>query len=160
MFQRDSYSATYQGPTLATGETLRRSVSNAGAMRGMMGNERAYRQENQGVGAGSKAAKYQRGIAASQAMANAPDHRSAYLQRIAENAETQLGYERNTADERDTLRRLLFDTDQTQQVANTALRGDVYQREIGAAGRSANTEIGRQNRRGSPLGFLGSLFRF
>lgn len=158
MFKRDSYTATYQGPVLASGETLRRSVSNAGAMRSFAGNERAYRQENAGVGAGSRAARHQMRMGAQQAMSQTPDHRSAYLQRLADNAETRLQYEGNTADERENLRRLLFDVDQTGITADMALRGDRQQNALGAESRRANTEIARQNRRGTITGFLGGLF--
>jgi len=158
MFKRDSYTATYQGPVLASGETLRQSVSNTGAMRAFAGNERAYRPQNQGVGAGSRAARFQSRMGAQQAMAQAPDFRSAYLARLAENADTQLQYEGSAADERDTLRRLLFDVDQTTAVSNTALRGDRQQQELGRLSRRANEQIGEANRRGTILGFLGGLF--
>jgi hypothetical protein len=160
MFKRGSYTATYDGPVLASGETLRRAASHTGANQSFQGDRRNFVLGGlmQGVGAGGKNARYRTGMASLAAQAQAPNYKSEYLSRLADNANAQLDYEQSTAEERDGLRRLRFDTDQTGIMANTALRGDRITREVGEAGRRANTQIGKENRKGTMLGFLGGLF--
>lgn len=158
MFARDSYKPTYSGPFMATGETLSRAKSSAGANRSFVGNERAYRPVNQGVRAGSKGSVYRAGLLADTSAAQAGDHHAAAMGRVMDDAQSKAQFQMNMADEADGLRRLLFDTDQTRNISENALRKDLAYQDISAQQRQAQRRMGQLSRDTGFFGWLGGLF--
>lgn len=157
MFARDSFTSTYSGPVLASGESLSRAKSGAASNRAFVGNERAYRPQMQGVRAGSKGSVYRAGLLGDAQAAQAGDAYAAQLARMADDADSRLDYSKNMAEEQEGLRRLLFDTDQTERFAQNALRKDNAFAQISALQRSADQEMGRRSRGNQFFGWLGGL---
>jgi hypothetical protein len=143
---------------LASGDTLRRSVSDAGANQSFVGNQRAYRPMGKGISAGSKAAQYRANMMADTQAASSGGFQSAYLQYLTDNAQTRSAFDRNAAQERDSLRRLLLDTEAVDRTSDLAQRQDQYFNELKKKERKADRRIGEYNRQGTVTGFLGSLF--
>lgn len=158
MFTRDSFQPTYSGPMLASGETLRRSISDAGANQSFVGNQRAYRPMTQGISAGSKAQQYRTNLMADTQAANAGDYRSAYLDYLSGNANAQAAFDRNATQERDSLRRLLLDTDSTDRTSDLESREARYFQELKRKERLTNRRMGAAQRSSGIFGFLGGLF--
>lgn len=157
MFARDSFTSTYSGPILASGESLARAKSGAASTRAFVGNERAYRPQMQGVRAGSKGSVYRAGLLGDAQASQAGDAYAAELARMADDASSRLDYSRGMAEEQEGLRRLLFDTDQTERFAQNALRKDNAFAEISARQRSADREMGSRSRGNQFFGWLSGL---
>jgi hypothetical protein len=158
MFTRGSFAPTYSGPMLASGETLRRAVSDAGANQSFVGNQRGYQPRNKGVSAGSKAMQYRANMMADTQAASQGGFQSAYLQHLTDNAQARSAFDRNASQERDSLRRLLLDTESVDRTSDLAQRQDQYFSELKRRERAAERRIGDYNRQGGIMGFLGSLF--
>lgn len=63
MFSNDSFPQTYSGPIFASGDLVRRLRSSGMAQANFAGNERAFRPQQMGIGAGSGVSAYRGGIA-------------------------------------------------------------------------------------------------
>lgn len=157
MFARDSFTPTYSGPVLASGETLSRAKSQAASNRAFVGNERAYQPQMQGVRAGSKGSVYRAGLLGDSQAAQAGDAYAAQLARMADDAQSRLQYSTGMAEEQEGLRRLLFDTDQTERYAQNALRKDKAFEQLSAMQRAADQQMGRMSRGNDFFGWLGGL---
>lgn len=157
MFARDSFTATYSGPIMASGESLSRAKSGAAANRSFVGNERAYIPQMTGVRAGSKGSVYRAGLLGDQKAAAAGDHYAAQLARMADDAKARLDFQTNSAQEQDGLRRVLFDTDQTERFAENALRKDQAFAVTSERQRAADRQMGRMARGNDFFGVLGSI---
>ena len=157
MFARDSFTTTYSGPVLASGESLGRAKSGAAAQRSFVGNERAYRPQMTGVRAGSKGSVYRAGLLGDTKAAEAGDHYAAQLARMADDSQARLDYGSSVAEEQEGLRRLLFDTDQTERFAQNALRKDNAFAFISDRQRATDRKMGRMSRGNEFFGVLGSI---
>lgn len=160
MFARDTFRTTFSGPIKASGETLGQAKSQAGAMRSFAGNQRAFQNQAQaqGVRAGARGANYRAGIMADQQAAQAGDHFQAQIARMAQDGEARDQYLTNRTEEQDGLRRLLFDIDQTQNIADNALRKDLAFANVSGRQRQADQVMGKRSRKNAWIGVLGSLF--
>jgi hypothetical protein len=158
MFARDTYSPTYSGPFMATGESLSRAKSTAGANRSFVGNDRAYRPVNQGVRVGSKGSVYRAGLLGDASAAQAGDHNAAAMGRVMDDAQSRMAFQMNRAEEQDGLRRLLFDTDQTRNMAENALRKDMSYTNLSQQQRDAQRRMGQLSRDTGFFGWLGGIF--
>jgi hypothetical protein len=160
MFARDTFRTTYSGPIKASGETLSQAKSQAGAGRSFAGNQRAFRAQPQmqGVRAGSRGADYRAGIMADQQAAQAGDHFQAQIARMAQDGQARDQYLTNRTEEQDGLRRLLFDLDQTDNIADNALRKDLAFANVAGRQRQADQVMGRRSRKNAWLNVLGGLF--
>lgn len=146
MFMRDSFTSTYSGPFLASGETLSRARSQASADRDLAGNQRAYLQRNRGVQAGNKGSVYRAGLLAETQAANAGHMNAANVARAADDAATRMGFQTSMAEEGEGLRRLLFDRDQTMNMSENSLRKDMAYRQVGNERRRADSKLGSMSR--------------
>jgi hypothetical protein len=63
MFSNGSFPQTYTGPITASGDLVRRLRSSGMAQGEFAGNERAFRPQKMGIGAGSAANAYRSGVA-------------------------------------------------------------------------------------------------
>lgn len=160
MFSRDSFTPTYSGPVLASGETLGRAKSEAGAGRSFVGNERAYQPKTQmaGVRAGSKGSVYRAGLLGDQQAAAAGDHYAAQLARMSNDADARLEYDTRTGEEQEGLRRLLFDTDQTERTSQNAFTKDKAFESVSGRQRQGDAQMGRMARKNQVFGLLGNIF--
>lgn len=158
MFSRDSFTPTYSGPMLASGDTLRRAVSDAGANQSFAGNQRAFRPMTKNISAGSKAQQYRAGLMADSQAAATGDYRSAYLDYLANNAQAQSAFSQNAAQERDSLRRLLLDTEGVARTSDLSARQDKYFQELKDRERKAESRIAGMQRSSGLFGFLTGLF--
>lgn len=157
MFARESFTPTYSGPILASGETLGRAKSGAAANRAFVGNERAYRPQMQGVRAGSKGSVYRAGLLGDTQATQAGDAYAAQLARMADDADARLQYGSSMAEEQEGLRRVLFDTDQTERFAQNALRKDNAFSQMAGLQRKTDMRMGRMSRGNEFFGWLGGL---
>lgn len=161
MFARDTFTSTYTGPFLASGESLFRAKSDAAANRAFAGNERAYRETDKGskrgIRAGSKQDAYRAGLQADAQGAAAGDYQSVGLARLLDDAKSRLAFQTSVAEEQEGLRRLLFDTDQTRNIAENALRKDIAYQSLSQRQRNADRRMGEMNRDTSIFGWLGGL---
>lgn len=145
---------------MASGETLGRAKSEAAAGRSFVGNQRAYQPNTQmkGVGAGSKGSVYRSGLLGDQQAAQAGDHYAAQLARMQDDAESRLEYSTRMGEEQEGLRRLLFDSDQTERTSKNALRKDQAFAAVSQRQRTADRQMGRMSRGNEVFGLLGSIF--
>lgn len=157
MFARDSFTSTYSGPVMASGESLSRAKSGAASNRAFVGNQRAYLPQMQGVRAGSKGSVYRAGLLGDTKAGMAGDHYAAQMARIADDASSRLDYGTSAAEEQEGLRRLLFDTDQTERFSQNALNKDRAFSYISALQRDTDRRMGRMTRGNQFFGVLGSI---
>jgi hypothetical protein len=157
MFARDSFTTTYSGPVLASGESLGRAKSDAAAKRSFVGNERAYIPQMAGVRAGSKGSVYRAGLLGDSKANEAGDHYAAQLARMADDSQSRLDYSTGVAEEQEGLRRLLFDTDQTERYSQNASAKDNAFAYISSLQRDADRRMGRMSRGNEIFGVLGSI---
>lgn len=157
MFARDSFTSTYSGPILASGESLGRKKSEAASNRAFVGNERAYRPQMQGVRAGSRGSVYRAGLLGDAQAAQAGDAYAVELSRMADDASSRLEYSKGMAEEQEGLRRVLLDTDQTERFAQNALRKDNAFAQLSDLQRSTDRQMGRLSRGNDFFGWLGGL---
>lgn len=157
MFARDSFTSTYSGPVMASGESLARAKSQAASNRAFVGNERAYRPQMSGVRAGSKGSVYRAGLLGDSKATAAGDHYAAQMARVADDAQARLDYGTSVAEEQEGLRRLLFDTDQTERFAQNSLAKDNAFSYISALQRDTDRQMGRLTRGNQFFGVLGSI---
>jgi hypothetical protein len=90
--------------------------------------------------------------------ASSPTPGQAYMESMAQDAEARSAYDRAAAQERDSLRRLLLDTDATARNADIQQRQDKYFQELKRRERVVDRRIGRYQRGSGIFGFLGGLF--
>ena len=157
MFARDSFTTTYSGPILASGESLGRAKSEAAANRAFVGNERGYIPQMTGVRAGSKGSVYRAGLLGDQKATAAGDAYAAQIARMADDAKARADFQGGVAQEQDGLRRLLFDTDQTERFAENAMRKDKAFAFVSDRQRAADRQMGRMSRGNDFFGVLGSI---
>lgn len=141
----------------ASGETLARSVSNAGANKSFLGNERGYRQMYRGVQAGNKGSIYRGGLLGDAQAAQAGSHNQAKIARGMDDAQSTLDWQTAMAGEREGLMRLQFDQDQTTQNAENALRRDIAYSLLSNQQRQADSHIGGMSRVTNSFGWLQGL---
>lgn len=108
MFASGTYNPTYSGPILASGDTMRRARNSAMQQSEFAGNTRAFRNQQRGIGAGSKMSAFRAGLMAD---ADAFKARAAASQAQQDsmigNAEAMQAYQRNQAEEDAGIRSLL-----------------------------------------------------
>jgi len=142
---------------VASGETLGRAKSQAASNRAFVGNQRAYIPQMTGVRAGSRGSVYRAGLLGDTQAAQAGDAYAAQLARMADDAQSRLQYSTGIAEEQDGLRRLLFDTDQTERFAQNALRKDNAFAHMSGLQRQADMQMGSQSRGNQFFGWLSGL---
>jgi hypothetical protein len=143
---------------LASGDTLRRAVSDAGSNQSFAGEQRAYRPMAKNISAGSKAQKYRAGLLADAQAASTNDFRSAYLDQLAANAQAGAAFDRSSAQERDSLRRLLLDTEGMARTSDLEQRQAQYYQELKKRERKARSRQAEMERGAGTFGFLAGLF--
>lgn len=159
MFAEGTLTTSYSGPTYATGESLYRPRNESRALAGLLGNDRAYRVQGRGVGAGSRMAQYQAGMQADQASQDQyAAATKADLSAMADRPESRFAYQKNVADEQRSLRSLLLDGDKMKQAYNLAARGDTIDTALQASKLRAEKYAAEQQRRGSFLSSILGIF--
>jgi hypothetical protein len=157
MFARDSFTTTYSGPIVASGESLRKQKSDAEANRAFVGNQRAYRPQRAGIRAGGAGEAYRSGMMAAQQFASAPSANNAAMARRMDDQQALFDYQSAIAEEQDGLRRLLLDTDQTERTSQNALRKDKAFEFISSLQRQTDRQMGDMSRGNNFFGVLGSI---
>jgi hypothetical protein len=143
----------------ATGESLYRPRNEARALGGLLGNERAYRTQNRGIGAGSKLSAYNAGMSADRASQDQYDAASkSDLAALADRPDARFLYQQNAADEQKSLRSLLLDRNSNQQNfdiqrSNDAIESNLQSRKIRAE-QYAQRQQQKSNFLGTLLGIL------
>jgi hypothetical protein len=159
MFAPNSYTSTYSGPIVASGDTYRRAANDAQAQGALAGNKRAFLQTgNRGIRAGSKMTGYLAGLqsdaAAGQGFLSAAQ---AQMGGMENNAEAGLRYQVNQSGEQQRIRDLLLSRDNTDQQFEIARAGDVISTDNANRQRQAQNQVSQMNRRSSIPGLLGGL---
>jgi hypothetical protein len=155
MFASGTFATTYSGPIQATGETVRRARNDAKAMAGFTGQERAFRPQTGGVGAGSRMSRYRAGLEADRRSA---DHygraQRALFDSLADDAEGRFEFEGNRADELNRFRSLMLDRNRIDQNFDLALRGEQFESDLLRRRLEAESYGARRQRRASFLSTL------
>jgi hypothetical protein len=159
MFARDTFTSTFTGPITASGETLSQAKSQAGAQRSFAGNQRGYLNQTQGPGvrAGSRGSVFRSGLMSDMAAAQAGEAAQAQINRIAQDGQARDNYFGMLTEERDGLRRLLFDSDQTENIADNALQKDMAFSRVSGLQRLGDQTLGRRARKNQGISFLTGL---
>ena len=159
MFAEGTLTTTYSGPVYATGESLYRPRNEARALGGLLGNDRAYRTQGRGVGAGSKLSLHNAGMAAERAAQDQYDAATkSDLAALADRPEARFLYQKNAAEEQKTLRSLLMDRDTTQQRFNIQEGNDAIEAGLQNQKLRAERYAAQQQRKSNWLGTLLGLF--
>ena len=159
MFSTDSFTPTYSGPILASGEAIRRARNSAMAQSEFAGNPRAFNPMMTGIGAGGRGNAYRKNIqgdvARSQGFSGA---QQGYAENTMNNANANFQYQTNAAGEQSGLRGLLLDANKIDQTADL----DIRQMGIGAhlqtAQREAENRAAGYRRKATIGGMLAGLF--
>lgn len=116
MFAQDTYNPTYSGPILASGDNLRRARNSAMQQAQFQGNQRAFRPQGLGIGAGSKMSAFRSGLLAdAEKFKGMTAAQQAYQDNMLANAEANTNYQRNRAQEEAGIRSLRTNRLQTDQ---------------------------------------------
>jgi len=124
MFSNGSFPQTYSGPITASGDLVRRLRSSGMAQGEFAGNERAFRPQRMGVGAGSAANAYRAGVASDTERAKGYAEGLKPLgdyERMK--AQSEFEYQTNSAAEQAGIRGLLLQQRGFNQDADLNLRG-------------------------------------
>lgn len=155
MFADDTFQTTYSGPITATGETFRRQRNDARALGNLLGDSRGYMQQGRGIGAGSKMLRYRAGIegdrASQEQFAKA---QAAMGDEALANANANLQFRSNQADEANRMRSLMLDKDRVDQNFDLTKRGDQFDSDLFRRQLRAERYAQRKQRQG---GFFSTL---
>lgn len=155
MFAEGTLTTTYSGPVYATGESLYRPRNESRALAGLLGNDRAYRKQARGIGAGSKLSLYNAGMQAERESQDPYDAATkSDLAAIADRPESRFLYQKNAAEEMKSLRSLLLDSDRAKQQFALTERGDSFDAALQAKKMAAERYAAQQQRRSNWLGTL------
>lgn len=155
MFAPGTLRTTYSGPLYATGETVRRERNDSRALAGYEGQERAYRRQTGGIGAGSRIRQYRAGIEADRrAGEQFARSQQSLAGALANDAESRFAFESSRAEELNQLRELMLDRNRIDQSFDLTLRGDRLDSQLVRRRLAAQSYQAATQRR---AGFLSSL---
>lgn len=155
MFAEGTLQTTYSGPVYATGESLYRPRNEARALGGLLGNDRAYRAQGRGIGAGSKLSLYNAGMKADRESQDQYDAATkSDLAALADRPEARFLYQKNAAEEQKSLRSLLLDKDSTQQKFDISRVNDAIEANFQSRKIRAEQYAAQQQRKANWLGTL------
>ena len=162
MFAPETYRPTYQGPFLATGETMRRARNDTQSIGDAASVKRAYYRPMRGVAAGSPMADLRAGMAAdSRASQAAAQSMQAYNQLVQQNAMENLAFQTMRANEMRGLAQLLQGKRQADYSTTAANRDMASQSRVFEEQMRTEDEMRRMQdragRRRMALGVLSGL---
>ena len=159
MFAQDTYNPTYSGPILASGDNLRRARNSAMQQSQFQGNQRAFRPQGLGIGAGSKMSAFRSGLLAdAERFKGMTAAQQAYQDNMMANAEASLSFQRNRAEEDAGIRGLQTTRLQADQKGELDYRDLNIGRALQERQRQVENQARDATRRASMGGLLMGLF--
>lgn len=159
MFSASSFTPTYSGPIAATGETSRRTRTAAMQQANFAGNQRAFLNPMKGVQAGTANQQYRSGLAADTERAGSfGEAQQALASDYLTNAQANLAYGQNQAQEAATLRDLLLGQNRVDQNSMLGNRDLDISQMLAQRQREVKAKAADYDRRASIGGILTGLF--
>jgi hypothetical protein len=161
MFSSDTYIPTLSGPIGASGEQLRRNRSAAMAQSQFGGNQRAFRQQASGLGAGSRLDAYRSGIQAdTEAAKGFAAAQKSLLDNLKVNADAAMQFQANRAGEQSGIRELMLRRNTGDQNRELDLKKLFTETQLQNKQRLVENKAADLKRQASTGGLLMGLFNF